>query len=413
MLFDKPLSLTDALRFESLKKVLALSDSIGSRDIQDFIPTHIREMSFFSARTPFVTYLGDTQKMIQGILQPEVHVGPDSDRDHLVPAAPGESLSPAQVRAKMKQHLAALDYQPDPDKRGGLQDLSSDRRINLIIDTQLSMARGQGQWRQNQDSDIMAVWPADELYRAIKPKGNPRDWQEIWNEARDSLAVTSATEATDEHGPFVALKNDDIWTAISDFGLSYPPFKYNSGMRVKPVGRRRAIALEVLGPDDEVIPRMDPLNQPQSVSLQESRSDIASALQEAFGSRASLQDNQLFILPDPLATLKELIFRSRASETSTGAFAFMTPAQQQQLSAVIGEPAKPGVTFAVDSSAIASLPESHVLALPKTVAQAQISGTPLVAQFTAPDGSIVSGAYDTIRNRFVITQIQRRGTEVK
>ena len=435
MLFDKPLSLTDALRFETLKKVLAVSDSIGSRDIQDFIPAHIRETAFFSARTPYADYLSATQAFIGRLLQPDVRVGPDSDRDHLVPTAPGGSISPAQVRAKMKQHLASLGYQPDPAKRGGLQDLSSDRRTNLIIDTQLSMARGQGSWRQSQDPDVLAVWPADELYRAINPKGQARDWQSRWNAARADLGEsTSATYAEMTNGPFVALKNDPIWSAISRFETPYPPFDYGSGMRVRNVGRRRAIALGLMDDGDKVTPVKDPLNRPWSVALQDTRPDVADALQQAFGERASLQGDRLFILPDPLATLKELVFRASSGEQASGAFAFLTPAQQSQLNTVLGGPVKPGVTFDIDASHITHSLKNHgnvselqrgqipitdkdVVDLAKTVA----SGTPrkptpaelrnagpMDVTFDCHQGYTVGGSYSKKANRFLVHTIYRR-----
>jgi len=432
MLFDKPISISDALRFETLKKVLALSDSIGSQDIHDFIPAHIRETAFFSARTPYVGILSTLQESIGRMLQPGTRMTPDG----LQGPVPGDSISPARVRADIQQQYAALSYDPGAEKRGTIQDLSSDPRVNLIINTQLSMANGQGAWRQSQDPDILAVYPADELYRAIWPKGLARPWMIRWNDARDVLGdATTATEATSDEGPFVALKNDPIWVEISAFGNPYPPFDYNSGMRVRSVGRRRAIALGVLQSGDRVQPVKDPLNRPWSVPLQDTRSDIAEALQMAFGARSSLQGDRLFILPDPFATLKELLFRSTAGDQASGSFAFVTPAQQAQLNAVLGSPVKPGVTFDIDAAHITHVLKDHggareslrgqvpiteqdILNLPDTMATttprkptaAELhKAGPADVTFDGADGTTVGGTYATKANRVLVKTIYRKG----
>lgn len=294
MLFDAPVSITNALRSSMLKRVLALAESVGSRDIQEFIPAQVRDAAFFSARTPFAEYLSDTATLITRMVQPDVRV---QDGAAAV-TGPGQSISPAQVRARMKQHLAALGYQPQRDQAGGLQDLSSDRRTNLIIDTQLGLQRGKGAWLASQDPDVLSLYPADELYRAIQPRIKGRDWQTRWNDARSTLGqATSATYAETPRGPFVARKNDPIWTQISAFGNPYPPYDYGSGMRVRDVGRRRAVSLGVLADGESVAPATDPVETTQSVSLAGMPPEIAAALQAAFGARAVVSGGRLMIAP--------------------------------------------------------------------------------------------------------------------
>src|SRR4051794_71205 len=48
----------------------------------------------------------------------------------------------ATQRLGIKQALAAMGYQPDPEKAGGLQDLSSTSRINLQVETYVDTANG-------------------------------------------------------------------------------------------------------------------------------------------------------------------------------------------------------------------------------------------------------------------------------
>jgi len=277
MIFRTPIPLTDALVHQAAKRVLALSPSIGTAEM-DQLDAAIRAHSFYSARTPYASYLAETQSLIQNLVQPDAALTPTG----LVTRKPGESISPAQVRARMKKHLASLNYSPSPDQAGGLLDLSSDRRVNLIIDTQLKMSRGYGSWRQGQDPTVLQLWPADELYRAMF-RATERDWQTRWNAARSSLSSrTTATRATGKSGPFVARKNDPIWSEISRFKNPYPPFDYASGMRVRDVERRRAIALRVISATETVPPQRQPFPS-ESESLPPNLPPLlVSALRAAF-----------------------------------------------------------------------------------------------------------------------------------
>lgn len=432
MIFDKPTTMTDALRHQLSKRVVALAPDVGSREIQEFIPAQIRERSFFSARTAYAGYLGEVNNMIERLVQPDVRLTPDG----LIPTKSGESISPAQVRAKMKQMLAGLGYQPDPEKRGGLQDLSSDKRTNLIIDTQLKMSRGFGEWRQSQDSTVLDLWPASEMYRALS-RNIRREWHVTWNTARSRLgSSTSATRALDpESGPFVAKKNDPIWSAISRFGNPYPPFDFNSGMRVRDVDRNRAIELGVIKKADKVHPAKDPMNRPWSVDLQETRSDITEALQEAFGEQALLEAGRLFILPDPQETLRELLYRAEKKESATGAFAFLSSPQRAQAKTVIGPDIAAGTTVEIDASHISHIKIKHgkkkgleaqsqipitdkdITGLPDITKRSKIrkpmlhelrDAEPMDVVMETPDGYIVGATYGKRENRFLVKTMYKR-----
>lgn len=282
MIFDSPISITEALRSSLLRQVLPVGEDVGSFNLQE-LDAEVKQRAFFSARTPYADYLQEVKDMLERMVQPDVRVRPGGTEV----VGPGGSISPAQVRAKMKQRLDELGYEPDPSKAGTLQDLGSDQRINLIMDTQLKMMRGYGNWRESQNPVILSTWPAQEMYRAIA-KEKPRPWARLWNEARRNLGeATSATVATDDfRGPFIALKNDPIWTEISYFKLPYPPFHYNSGMRVRDVGRRAAIQYGVLQPGQTVQPRADGLNDQLTVNLGGLSEALQDGLRAAFGDQA-------------------------------------------------------------------------------------------------------------------------------
>lgn len=268
---------TPAASFQSAKTILPVPESVGSAELAE-LPASLRQRLFFSARTPFAQYLTDTNDLLKRLLQPEA-------------ATPGTSVNPAIIRGEMKKALSALGYQPDPAKRGTLQDLSSDRRTNLIIQMQTAMAGNYARWQQSQSPAVLTLYPADELYRAVR-RAHPRDtWAGRWNEARANLGPDStATEARDNTlGPFVALKNDPIWSAISRFNNPYPPFDYGSGMRVRDVPRARAIALGVLAPDlPGPQPAPDPVDQPIALDLGNLDPALADALLKSFGALARL-----------------------------------------------------------------------------------------------------------------------------
>lgn len=158
----------------------------------------------------------------------------------------------ATVRLGIKQLLADMGYQPDPEKIGGLQDLSSTARINLQIQTNVDAARGYGWDIQGQQPDLLDEWPAQELFRDFAPKGHERDWSSRWARVGGEFFG----------GRMIALKNDPIWSRLGDpslfddgLGNPYPPFAFNSGMGVRDIDRDEAEALGLIQPNQEVFPR--------------------------------------------------------------------------------------------------------------------------------------------------------------
>lgn len=242
MLFDKPTSIDAALAHQHAKAVLPTT--LSSREIQRKFSSEILRESFFSARTTETGYLSDFARMLKNLVSGDTVEDPATGE--LRPRAKGEGFNPSLVRTRAQNYLRELGYQPEPGTEGGLTDLSSDKRVDLIIDTQTKMAQGYARHEAAQDPDVLEDFPADELYRQRESKQR-RDWDVIWNTQRAALgADTSASLATSKDGPFVALKNDPIWTAISRFGNPYPPFDFGSGMWVRDADDALAERLGVL-----------------------------------------------------------------------------------------------------------------------------------------------------------------------
>lgn len=199
------------------------------------ISAAIRERSFFSARNSMGDILDTLKNAVAKIINPTQEPG----------ASATSGLNVATARLGIKQALADIGYTPEAGTEGTIQDLGSDQRITLAVQTNVDMARGFGKWRSGQDQDLLDAFPAQELYR-LGDRMEPRDWLSIWKEHGGELFS----------GRMIALKNAPIWTAISAFNTPWPPFDFNSGMWTKDIARDEAVSLGLLE-DDTTIPPQD------------------------------------------------------------------------------------------------------------------------------------------------------------
>lgn len=221
MMFTAPLPFKEALQSREVRTILRTTGKTA--DLEQLEPA-VRERAIFSATVTSAELLDLVDRGVSAILTAK------DDQ--------------ATVRLGLKQLLSQLDYRPAAEKAGGLEDLSSDRRLNLIIETNVDLARGYGQWVQGQAADVLDEWPAQELVRE-RASEVPRDWAARWAQAGGQFFG----------GRMIALKNDAIWRKISRFELPYPPFDFNSGMGVVDIGRDEAEALGLLAPNTALIPQ--------------------------------------------------------------------------------------------------------------------------------------------------------------
>ena len=300
MLFDTPVAMTDALAHQLAKQVMPTD--MSSAELET-LAKEIRDRSFFSARTTQADYLAEAQRLMRQLVAPHTIVDPDTLA--IRAAKPGETVNAALVRTKMQQFLRATGYEPAAADKGGLKDLSSDRRIDLIIDTQTKMSAGYGKWRADQDPDVLELFPADEMYRQVNT-GTHREWAERWNEARAAVGDTSACEADDdETGPFIALKNDPIWAELSRWGDPFPPFDFNSGMWVRDADPDEAESLGVLAKGTPK-PQERNLNQDVEINAPDDMDpETLDALVDSLGDRAELIDGKIRLKGSPRSARSE------------------------------------------------------------------------------------------------------------
>ncbi len=268
MMFTSPIPFFEALDSQRVKSALMPTEA-SSYQLQALAP-EILERATFSARVANAQFLQGIHDNISSLIAAET--------------------DPATVRLRLKETLDSIGYMPDPDQRGGIRDLSSDARLNLIIDTQEKMSHGYGNWMQGQDQSVLDMWPAQELYRA-EARINERAWNERWTSAGGTL----------HEGRMIAPKNSPIWVVISAFGLPYPPFDYNSGMDVRDIERGEAIRLGVI---DERTPSVLPQTRGFNETLQASGTGFAKGLQAALlkslGEHARIENGILKLHTEPI-----------------------------------------------------------------------------------------------------------------
>jgi hypothetical protein len=202
---------------------------MGTAEIRD-LKKEIKERAVFSARTTNAVYLDELKQRIERF----VANGYDGDQ--------------AKLRLELKDILLRLQYDPvtgfpgddelgiPPARAGSLQDLISDKRINLILDTQLKLLAGKGQEQQGLSEAALDLFPAYELVR-LESRRVPREWLKDWETAAENVNWEGVSKKAFKQGRMIALKISPIWAAVGSSALfadaldvSFPPFRFNSGM---------------------------------------------------------------------------------------------------------------------------------------------------------------------------------------
>jgi len=260
-----------------LRKNPLLLTSLSSAQLNR-LPAELRQRAFFSARVL-------NAQILQGF------------KDAVDAIVSGTSNAATQ-RLKLKDLLDAIGYVPNEGEEGSLKDLGSNARLNVMLNTNTDLLRGWGQWTQGNSEGGLIAFPAQELIR-VAERRVPREWEDIWDEAADALG--DATTATDSSsGRLIAMKNDPIWLEISDFGLPYPPFKFNSGMGVEDVSYEEAVDAGVMDENDDPIPPPAlGINDGYESSIEGLSADLLSALVADMQGLAEIVGNKLVLKSAP------------------------------------------------------------------------------------------------------------------
>ena len=224
---------TDPIDFDAAIKILR-EKNIVVTDLPSWRISQLRDQ--FNIRGMFSAKTLNAQ-LLQGYM------------DQLKDAGSQSNL--ATMRTAIKKLIDELEIAPPSEKEAGsITDLGSNSRIGLVLRTNLDMARGKGQYDEGMTAGARQAFPALELVR-VEDRMVPREWFEIWDDAREDLGEDTTATSAEETGRMVAKKGDPIWLAISDFGQPWPPFKYNSGMGLEDVDWQDAVELEVIDEDED------------------------------------------------------------------------------------------------------------------------------------------------------------------
>lgn len=242
MPLDIPTPELAAAAIAKIRDILPVT--LGTREIRERIAAGLLARSVFSARTANARYLTVMKELLDKLAAGEIGI--------------------AEVRVTLLEALRALGYTPEggfpddapgeipPALRGTLQDISSFRRLALIVKTQEVLMAGAGKKATGSTPDRLEASPCWELIRAV-PVETPRNY--TGREGEGSPRWTIAGGKT-YGGRMIAPKGDPVWGelgASANFedalDVDHPPFYFNSGMDWEEVPAEECEALGVTASD--------------------------------------------------------------------------------------------------------------------------------------------------------------------
>ena len=146
---DEPMQFEEALKVLSDKGILPTS--WGTADIRYEISKELRRRAIFSARTTKEEILEEIKAKAAAMVRGTTNL--------------------ATGRAEVQDLYDALSYTPEggfpddepgfvpPADRGSLQDLSSSRRVDLVLVTNMRQVANYGFWQQGQSEFGLWAWP--------------------------------------------------------------------------------------------------------------------------------------------------------------------------------------------------------------------------------------------------------------
>lgn len=269
-----PLTRTFQQALAALAARQVMPTTMTSQELAALDPA-LKERALFSARVSNASFLQHLAGLLETIVNPktvartdeELQRGADLGLD-LAPART-QGMDYATARLALKDELARMHYRPGPEKAGTVEDLSSDKRLDLILRTNTEMAQGYGHWAQGQDEAVLDAWPAQELYRA-EARDLERDWKGRWRQSAASVNDVGALRVLEQSGRMISLKNAPIWEALATIfpdalGNPYPPFAFRSGMDVRDVARSEAVDMGLIDQDTRIPPQTRNLDTPLEI----------------------------------------------------------------------------------------------------------------------------------------------------
>lgn len=226
-IFVEPLPFQEAL--DKLGRKTVITAPLTSAEWSE-VPTALRERAFFSSRVENGRFLQRGQDLINDFLASSRETLPDGQTALKLG---GRARFVEQMREfAIKEGMADL---VPPEDRGGLKDITSQKRLELIFNTQVKQADDFGYRKQGMDPDVLDAYPAQRFIRVVDVQ-EPRSWHAQFEDK-------------------VFLKTSPIWKAINqDFGVPWGPWGWGCGHDVEDVDRDETESLGLLKPGEAVAP---------------------------------------------------------------------------------------------------------------------------------------------------------------
>ncbi len=258
ILLSTPTSPDSALMRAAGRRLLP--SSLGSAAQRQAFSLAVRGRAVFSARTTNAAYLQAIKEAVERAMQEGI----------------GNDF--AKLKLELRDIVRALGYTPEhgfpgdaalgvpPAEPGSLRDLSSEKRIALILHTQLDLFDGAGLKTSGEDrADRFPWWELVRQEQRRVPRGSAigslgwlRRWHQVGGPGRPDLRM-------------IAPKGDPIWSALGDssnfddaLDTDHPPFAFNSGMGWLEISRTQGISLGLPLPSVPSVPSVPSLPDPKS-----------------------------------------------------------------------------------------------------------------------------------------------------
>lgn len=262
MQFVKPIQFKEAIAKLGSRSPIGARLSSGQ---WSNLPLALRDRAFFSAHVESVRFLQDMKNFLTDFLEENR----DPDTNALKTGSKAKFIELARRKA--------LEYgiPLDPDKKGTLQDITSEKRLGLIFDTQRKMATAYGDFLQGMDPDVLNEFPAQRFIR-VREVQSPRDPHQM-------------VEGV------VQLKTSlDFWIRLNqDFGTPYGPWGWGCGHDVEDVDRDEAEALGLVKSDTVLQPAVQDFNDKLKASVSNLDPEMLAALKSKLGDKIVIEGNEV------------------------------------------------------------------------------------------------------------------------
>lgn len=254
-----------------LQSLQPLATDMSSAELRQLGQDVLRK-SIFSARMNLINVVDDLKASVAEYLAGDTNL--------------------ATAKQDLLDSLRKYGYRPDtgfaaqfgptgtvpPAEPGSLQDLSSDDRLKLIVQTNFRQALNYRKREAGMAPDALEQFPAWELlriYPRLVPRGERRtaaglvpvpgdDWPSRWRKAAALAGDADALRVAGQTGRLIARKDSTLWDVLGDpsvfadaIGTNYPPFAFNSGFGWSALARTECVAVGLLGQSTQVAPRKE------------------------------------------------------------------------------------------------------------------------------------------------------------